>query len=68
MVMTQERIYWRYLPYIYIYIRPTFQGYVREYPQNALYGTVPPSWDPEIPIDDDDNDDDDDDGDDDDDI
>ena len=33
--------------------RPIFQGYVRAYAPKymALYGTVPPFWDPGIPID-----------------
>jgi hypothetical protein len=45
---------WLEVPTIYkAYTRRIFQAYVREYPhQNvALYGTVPPFQDPEIPSD-----------------
>ena len=49
MAMQQEPIYWRYLPYI----RPMKGLCKRISPQK--YGqtydtTVPPFWDPEIPI------------------
>ena len=45
----QALIYWRCLPNFQAYIRPMYGNIPTKYV--LKHGTVPPFWDPEIPID-----------------